>query len=69
MGYIQELEQELQTRLADLGEREQKEVIRFVKEKILESYRNGILSAELTAADKEAERATRRLQNNRTHGH
>jgi len=38
MGYIQELEQELKVRLANLEEREQKEAIPFVKEKSLESY-------------------------------
>jgi len=66
MGYIQEIEEELKTRLADLGEREQKEVIRFVKEKILESYRNGIMSAKLTAADKEATKQSRRFARGKT---
>ena len=59
MGYIQEIEEELQTRLANLEEREQKEVIRFVKEKILESYKNGIAYAKPADAGKEATRTAR----------
>lgn len=66
MGYLQEFEQELKARLANLEEREQKDVIRFVKEKILESYRNGIMSAKLTAADKEATKQTHRFARGKT---
>ena len=61
MGYIQDLDIELQKRLADLEEDRQKELIRFVKEKILESYRNGIMSAKMVKADKEAGRKTRKF--------
>jgi HSP20 family molecular chaperone IbpA len=61
MGYIQDLEIELQNRLADLEEDRQKELIRFVKEKIVESYRNGIMSVKMVKAGKEAERKTRKF--------
>jgi len=66
MGYIQELEQELKVRLANLEEREQKEAIPFVKEKSLESYCNGIMSAKLTAADREATKQSRRFARGKT---
>ncbi len=58
MGYIQdlELEQELNEILSDLPEERQEKIIRFIKEKILESYKNGIMSAKLVKAEKEAER-------------
>ncbi|MGE0682956.1 MAG: hypothetical protein AB7P69_18885, partial [Candidatus Binatia bacterium] len=61
MGYIQELEAELTAMLADLGEAEQRQVVRYVKEKILESYKNGIMSAKLVDANKEASKQSRRL--------
>ena len=66
MGYLQAFEQELKARLANLEEREQKDVIRFVKEKILESYKNGIMSVKLTAADKEATKQSRRFARGKT---
>lgn len=42
MGYIQDLEKELRDRMADMDE---EELIKFFKEKVLESYRNGAQSA------------------------
>ena len=42
MGYIQDLEKELREKL---GQMDQEELIKFFKEKVLESYRNGISQA------------------------
>lgn len=42
MGYIQDLERELREKLEDMNDPENHEVIKFFKEKILESYKNGI---------------------------
>ena len=62
MGYIQDLEQELNEMLSDLPEERQKKIIRFIKVKVLESYKNGIMSAKLVKAEKEAERKTRKYK-------
>lgn len=61
MGYIQELETKLKEMLSALDEKKQKEVIKYVKEKALESYRNGIISTRLVDADKEAKEKSRRF--------
>ena len=42
MGYIQDLEKDLRDRMADMDD---EELIKFFKEKVLESYRNGAQSA------------------------
>jgi len=43
MGYIQDFERELRARLAGLQPgREPEDFIRFVKQEVLKSYRNGI---------------------------
>lgn len=42
MGYITDLEKELEKRLADLEEERRKKLIRFIKLSVLESYRNGL---------------------------
>lgn len=42
MGYIQDLEKELRENLRDMDE---EDLIKFFKEKVLESYRNGVESA------------------------
>ncbi len=62
MGYIQDLEQELNEMLSDLPEERQKKIIRFIKETVLESYKNGIISAKLVQAGKEAERKARKYK-------
>jgi hypothetical protein len=41
MGYIRELEQELREMLTDLPEEKIAPVIKFVKEKVYDSYQNG----------------------------
>ncbi len=41
MGYIQDLEKELRDRVAEMDE---EELIKFFKEKVLESYQNGAQS-------------------------
>ena len=51
MGYITDIEQELTTLLHNGDEQA---LIKLVKEKVLESYKNGILSAKLVKADKDA---------------
>lgn len=61
MGYILDLERALKELLADLEEGKKREVIQFVKERVLESYRNGITAAKMVDADKEADRKARKL--------
>lgn len=61
MGYIMNLEKELEKRLAGLEEERKKKLIRFIKLCVLESYRNGIMSVKMTKADKEADRKTKEL--------
>ena len=46
MGYINDLERELNKRLSDLEEERRKKLIRFIKLCVLESYRNGLNQAE-----------------------
>ena len=41
MGYIQEVEQGLRVLLVNTRPDDQEAIVRFVKEKVLESYRNG----------------------------
>jgi hypothetical protein len=41
MGYLQDLQQEVRQLLGDLAEERQKEIARWVANKVLESYRNG----------------------------
>ena len=61
MGYILDLEKELEQRLTDLEEEKKKELINFVKCSVLESYKNGIMAAKIVKAGKEAERKTRKF--------
>lgn len=62
MGYLQELQQELRALLGDdMDEEQQQKIARFVGEKILESYKNGIATGQPTGADKEAKRQTSRF--------
>jgi len=58
MGYITDLEQEL-TELLQKGDEQQ--VVKFVKEHIVESYKNGIMAAKLVKADKDTAHATKRF--------
>ncbi len=53
MGYMQDFEREIKE-LLQKGDASV--VIKFVKEKVLESYKNGILAAKMVEAGKEAER-------------
>ena len=41
MGYIRELEQQLRELLVDLPAEKAEPVVRFVKEKVYDSYQNG----------------------------
>ena len=41
MGYIRELEQELREMLTDLPDEKVGTIVRFVKEKVYDSYQNG----------------------------
>ena len=41
MGYIRELEQELREMLADLPDEKIGPIVKFVKEKVYDSYQNG----------------------------
>lgn len=56
MGYIQELEHVLKEKLGDLEETRRTEIVQFVKEKVWESYKNGVAAGK---AEKSAERKTR----------
>lgn len=42
MNYIQEMGEKLKAMLTELDENKQKQIIRFVQDKVLASYRNGI---------------------------
>jgi len=59
MGYILDLEKELENRLTDLEEKRKQELIKFVKRAVLESYKNGIMAAKMVKAGKEAEKKTK----------
>lgn len=48
MGYLYNLTQELAAKLGDLGDDRRTEVMQFVKEKVWESYRNGLEAAGTT---------------------
>ncbi len=61
MGYIIDLEKELEKRLSDLEEERKNNLIKFVKQVVLESYKNGIMSAKMVKAGKEADRKTRQF--------
>ena len=63
MGYIQDLERELRRLLA---EGDDEIVIKFVKEKILESYKNGLRDGkQKVGADTETTRTTKRFERRR----
>ena len=61
MGYIIDLEKELEERLSDLDEEKRNSLIKFVKQAVVESYKNGIMLAKMAKAGKEAERKTRQF--------
>ena len=42
MGYIQDLERDLRKLLQGIEKNKQDEIVRFVAEKVLESYKNGL---------------------------
>ena len=53
MGYLQEIEAELHEKLKDLPEAKQKQLNRYIKEKILESYKNGLQTTQVLNAYKQ----------------
>ena len=65
MGYLQELQQDLQKLLGDMDEEQQKEIARWVGSKVLESYRNGqqdgTAHSRLARVGKDLEQAGKRL--------
>ncbi len=61
MGYIHDIEQVLTERLSDLAEERQNEVIQFVKERVLESYKNGIEAGEKGKTGQRSNRKDRRF--------
>ena len=65
MGYLQDLQQEVRQLLGDLAEERQKEIARWVANKVLESYRNGQTNGQaatrLAQAEKGLQRAGQRL--------
>jgi len=61
MGHLQQFELELRTRLEALGiESEPDELVAWLKEQVLQSYRNG--AATRASTDEDGERAPRRFQ-------
>ena len=54
MGYIIDLEKELEQRLSGLDEKKRNSLIKFVKQAVVESYKNGIMLARMSKARKEA---------------
>ena len=70
MGYLQELQQELQKLLGDMDEEQQKEIARWVGHKVLESYRNGQedgqAKARLARVSNDLEKAGKRFQKQRS---
>jgi hypothetical protein len=65
MGYILDLEKELEHRLSDLEEKKKQELIKFVKQIVLESYKNGIMAVKVAKAGKEAEKKTKWFKQNK----
>lgn len=65
MGYINDLEQSLREKLSDLGEEEREAVVKFVKEKVWESYKNGRESATTAKTGQDTERKVRRFSRRR----
>jgi hypothetical protein len=71
MGYLQDLQQEVRQLLSDLAEERQKEIVRWVANKVLESYRNGQANGEATVRlaraskglEETGKRLTRKQQN------
>ena len=62
MGYLQELKAELRQMLGELDDAKQDEIARFVGQKILESYRNGIESVKILEAGKKAQARSERVR-------
>ena len=50
MGYLQDFEAELKEKLKDIPEDSQKQLTRYIKEKIVESFKNGIQAGRLVKA-------------------
>ncbi len=62
MGYIQDLDKDLKEKLADLEEERQKDIIKYVKLVVIESFRNGITMAKMANASKEARQKTKEFE-------
>lgn len=60
MGYIIDLEKELEQRLSDLDEEKRNSLIKFVKQAVVESYKNGIMLAKIAKAGKESEKKAKK---------
>jgi hypothetical protein len=54
MGYIIDLEKELEERLSGLDEKKKNSLIKFVKQAVVESFKNGIMLAKMGKALKDA---------------
>ena len=61
MGYIIDLEKELEQRLSGLDEKKRNSLIKFVKQAVVESYKNGIMLARMSKARKEANNKGRQV--------
>ena len=61
MGYIHDFEERLDKLLAGVDEETRTAVVKLAKETVLESFKNGITTAKMTDANKEAEGRTRRF--------
>ena len=58
---IIDLEKELEEKLSDLDEEKRNSLIKFVKQAVVQSYKNGIMLAKMAKAGKEANRETRQF--------
>ena len=61
MGYINDLEAQLQKKLSELDEKKRNDLIKFIKQAVVESYKNGIMLARMAKAGKEANRKGRQF--------
>ena len=54
MGYIIDLEKELEKRLSGLDEEKKNSLVKFVKQAVVESFKNGIMLAKTGKALKDS---------------
>lgn len=63
MGYIIDLEKELEKRLSGLDEKKKNSLVKFVKQAVVESFKNGIMLARTGKALKDANKKVGQFKN------